>query len=229
MQMEIDYPSPSPSFRHKCKRPRSPDDMGSPHRPTKHRKPTDDRRSAFPPLPSGNSFSNSHRSTSEDWVQQASGLTIDTPVDVDGVTTSSRYEFGIENSNASKPHLHPLIIRPSFESNTNEFTNHTAPMDDIEQHAPEPMEQTAPARPPHISLRSFPQIPPSISVQPPTPDTTVYHPGFTRSPSPLSDAHMSVSNSPFISSPLRRKFTMGPRADCEKCRLGVKGHSVHLD
>ena len=25
------------------------------------------------------------------------------------------------------------------------------------------------------------------------------------------------------------RFTMGPRADCEKCRLGVPGHYVHFD
>ncbi|KAH8102864.1 hypothetical protein BXZ70DRAFT_926908 [Cristinia sonorae] len=27
----------------------------------------------------------------------------------------------------------------------------------------------------------------------------------------------------------KQRFTMGPRADCEKCRSGVKGHWVHLD
>jgi hypothetical protein len=29
--------------------------------------------------------------------------------------------------------------------------------------------------------------------------------------------------------PKRPRFMMGPRADCEKCRMGVKGHLVHLD
>lgn len=34
-----------------------------------------------------------------------------------------------------------------------------------------------------------------------------------------------------LSPPLARrpKFSMGPRADCEKCRLGVKGHWAHFD
>ncbi|EMD34498.1 hypothetical protein CERSUDRAFT_117345 [Gelatoporia subvermispora B] len=27
----------------------------------------------------------------------------------------------------------------------------------------------------------------------------------------------------------RQRFTMGPRADCEKCRMGVKGHWMHVD
>ena len=31
-----------------------------------------------------------------------------------------------------------------------------------------------------------------------------------------------------MSSRTRQKFTMGPRSDCEKCRMGVKGHSVHF-
>ena len=33
------------------------------------------------------------------------------------------------------------------------------------------------------------------------------------------------------SGPVERKkrFTMGPRVDCVKCRMGVKGHWVHLD
>jgi hypothetical protein len=27
----------------------------------------------------------------------------------------------------------------------------------------------------------------------------------------------------------KQRFTMGPRSDCEKCRLGVKGHWMHFD
>ncbi|GBE82609.1 hypothetical protein SCP_0409940 [Sparassis crispa] len=27
----------------------------------------------------------------------------------------------------------------------------------------------------------------------------------------------------------KQRFTMGPRADCEKCRLGVRGHWMHFD
>jgi len=27
----------------------------------------------------------------------------------------------------------------------------------------------------------------------------------------------------------KQRFTMGPRADCEKCRMGVKGHWMHVD
>ena len=30
-------------------------------------------------------------------------------------------------------------------------------------------------------------------------------------------------------STLKKRFTMGPRTDCDKCRLGVKGHYMHFD
>ncbi|KAL0580263.1 hypothetical protein V5O48_001768 [Marasmius crinis-equi] len=235
MQMEVDIPSPSPSLRSKYKRARSPDDMGSPSRPAKRVITSqDERRQLFPILTCSGS---SRRSTPEDWVQQASGLTITTPVSVDSGRFESGFSVGVDFDNGpgtsnppvpSKPQLPPL--RTSFETTQTAFTNHNAPMDDIEQPAPTPapIAQPIPSNPP---LRPFPYIPPAISVQPPTPDIAVHQPAFTRSASPYSDSSMSISNSPiaFIGSPLRRKFTMGPRADCEKCRLGVKGHSVHLD
>ncbi|KAF9264757.1 hypothetical protein L218DRAFT_957957 [Marasmius fiardii PR-910] len=132
------------------------------------------------------------------------------------------------SSLSSKPQLTPL--KTSFDSETGAYTNHNAPMDGIQQHDHDStsVENCALSGP---LPRPFPHIPPAISVQPPTPDMAVNHLIFTRSSTPLSDSSMSISNSPvlFSSSPLRRKFTMGPRADCEKCRLGVKGHSVHLD
>ncbi|KAI0792890.1 hypothetical protein C8Q75DRAFT_804604 [Abortiporus biennis] len=40
-----------------------------------------------------------------------------------------------------------------------------------------------------------------------------------------------AQSQPTQSQPTRKpqRFTMGPRADCEKCRLGVKGHWMHFD
>ncbi|KAJ7592705.1 hypothetical protein C8J56DRAFT_779214 [Mycena floridula] len=32
---------------------------------------------------------------------------------------------------------------------------------------------------------------------------------------------------PFLA-PRRQRFTMGYRSDCEKCRLGLKGHYMHF-
>ncbi|TFK55206.1 hypothetical protein OE88DRAFT_1653936 [Heliocybe sulcata] len=39
----------------------------------------------------------------------------------------------------------------------------------------------------------------------------------------------SIPSADALAHSKRQRFTMGPRADCEKCRLGVKGHSVHFD
>lgn len=53
------------------------------------------------------------------------------------------------------------------------------------------------------------------------------------SPPLPSLAPMSISpESSFVQLPQSQRklrFTMGPRSDCEKCRLGVKGHWMHLD
>jgi hypothetical protein len=40
------------------------------------------------------------------------------------------------------------------------------------------------------------------------------------------DAPITVNSQMVARKP---RFTMGPRADCEKCRLGVKGHWAHYD
>ncbi|KAI0736668.1 hypothetical protein C8Q72DRAFT_801061 [Fomitopsis betulina] len=47
-------------------------------------------------------------------------------------------------------------------------------------------------------------------------------------PPSAPDASITSPN-PQQSAPRRQKFTMGPRSDCEKCRLGVKGHWAHYD
>ena len=74
---------------------------------------------------------------------------------------------------------------------------------------------------------------PSINVVPPTP---IHQQSFLDYSQPDSPSAMnpSMGSSMDISSksttPRKQpRFTMGPRADCEKCRLGVKGHFVHLD
>jgi len=48
----------------------------------------------------------------------------------------------------------------------------------------------------------------------------------TSQPSPMA---MSPTNSPSPVANRKQRFTMGPRSDCEKCRLGVKGHWMHFD
>ena len=47
-------------------------------------------------------------------------------------------------------------------------------------------------------------------------------------PSALPPAQYSQQPAALARRPTQR-FTMGPRADCEKCRLGVPGHWMHFD
>lgn len=73
---------------------------------------------------------------------------------------------------------------------------------------------------------------PYINLQPATPSE-----GLSRNGS--ADSAMSVSStssqkSHIVGTPIslnvrKQKFTMGPRGDCEKCRMGVKGHWMHFD
>jgi hypothetical protein len=77
---------------------------------------------------------------------------------------------------------------------------------------------------------------PSISIIPPTPMERQTSQDYKQMNSPLmmnsntSSPINVVPPSPRLMmsrKPLR--FMMGPRVDCEKCRLGVKGHFVHLE
>jgi len=74
---------------------------------------------------------------------------------------------------------------------------------------------------------------PSINVIPPTPMDQQSSLNY-----PQPDPSLAIDTSlgppmdilPKSTTPRKQpRFTMGPRADCEKCRLGVKGHFVHLD
>lgn len=87
----------------------------------------------------------------------------------------------------------------------------------------------------------IPPAGPSVNVLPPCPappSVPYFEPRppcpSTRPSSPVSSSSMMVLSSlpsyvnVAASSPRRQqRFTMGPRADCEKCRLGIKGHWVH--
>lgn len=81
---------------------------------------------------------------------------------------------------------------------------------------------------------------PTILLHPPTPvechsqdalnspmaQPPLQYPASPMHISPVSSWSASA-NSP--STHRKQRFTMGPRVDCEKCRLGVKGHWMHFD
>lgn len=76
---------------------------------------------------------------------------------------------------------------------------------------------------------------PMIRILPATPsDSQNTHHQTIHSHTLSSDQSSPMSPmaiSPAISPTTNRKprLTMGPRSDCEKCRLGVKGHWMHFD
>jgi hypothetical protein len=93
---------------------------------------------------------------------------------------------------------------------------------------------------PPLSSTGMTPTGPLVNVLPPTPippPRSSYvdaEPGFTpptRPVTPVSNCPMAMSSptASFLNtnSPRKQRFTMGPRTDCEKCRLGVKGHWVH--
>lgn len=98
-------------------------------------------------------------------------------------------------------------------------------------------------RPTHIIAHegfasSFQQQSPSpyqtfaqLHTPPPEPET--YHALGSRSALPVSSVprlgQSSQAPAPAPAPKRKQKLTMGPRADCEKCRLGIKGHWMHLE
>ncbi|KAE9400752.1 hypothetical protein BT96DRAFT_634670 [Gymnopus androsaceus JB14] len=224
MRMEVDVQPPSlrPGYGHSnpAKRARSPDETNSPSRPAKRLTLS----TASPPVFLRDSSSaGSSRQTSEDWVQQAGTLTIDSPL-LTSAQTPPFEDCIMVTDQSPAPASQPVELygRPQLAPLQTSFSRTV---------------ETHPIPKPHIPLAATPSyqhLAPAINVLPPTPDV-LFPLGFSNAtrPSTPSDSPMSISSSPSsanITSPSRKqRFTMGPRADCEKCRLGIKGHWVHLD
>ncbi|KAJ7219139.1 hypothetical protein GGX14DRAFT_434766 [Mycena pura] len=166
----------------------------------------------------------SSRHSSEDWVKQAGGLSIDSPlfpltdatIPELGCSTDEGMVIDTDESLISRRPLLPPLRTESPDDST---------MHSQEQ-APHPQfgsTHTSEITPPpgFLSL-------PAINILPATPELL-----SSTQPSIPSYEAMSISPTalyPTSGSPTKRqRFMMGPRANCEKCRLGVKGHWVHLN
>jgi len=247
----------SPSFRalrsYSSKRRRSPDTSPSPlERHSKRISLAVDSEFIPSPtlqphaLPGLNSASTS-RFSSEDWVQQADGLTIDSPLspsvasEVVHINKQERMDdvmtMDSEDMSTYKPqHSSPRSHRPHIQITTT--SSHHAPQQ--QYHPSNNMQSSflsAPSQyvyslPPQTALHEAPMI----CVHPATPsDSPITHqdqnasraPSTTTQSSPISPMTVSPTNSPITNR--KQRFTMGPRSDCEKCRTGVKGHWMHFD
>jgi len=252
--MEVD--KHSPTFRklrsYSTKRARSPDTSPT-NRPLKrlslavHGHLT----SAVDPqtkLPSSQcDSSNSSRHPSEDWVQQAGGLTIDSPQPGDGpflfpntcaITRDVEEDEHItidadedmdESSRRTSGSL--SLTSTPFLQQTSSNPSGYPPHREKHQSLSDPTTQY-PA-PPQSTLQ-FPSINTTASDSPlgsNIQNAESAHP--TTRPSSPTDMAISPNsswNANTISANSRKqRFTMGPRADCEKCLLGVKGHWMHFD
>lgn len=180
----------------------------------------------------------SSRFPSEDWVRQANGLSIGNATPYESRSTNS----SIENLRAQSGDVDMMDSEENDGSNTQTQSLYPSPnhpyQAEARQYANLPQRLL-----PHLFQKS---VHPEINVTPATPSSTAptsvsssthdLH-ELRSSLNPTEGSMMSLSPTPSFSealspqSPLRNrpKFSMGPRQDCEKCRLGVKGHWAHFD
>ncbi|KAJ3854639.1 hypothetical protein EV368DRAFT_80370 [Lentinula lateritia] len=235
--MEVDMQSASSSLRpaySSMKRARSPDETNSPSRPSK-RLTLATEIECNPSQPiylRSSSSAGSSRQPSEDWVQQAGSLSIDSPL-------CTRASGGLpfeDHAMADQPIQNPSTAvpltatygRPQLPLLQTSFSRPSNVRPDYAT-ATQPLPQVA------TTNSSYHQhLAPSINVLPPTPNAP-FPMAFSlaaRPSTPMNESPMSIPNSPSsatILSPSRKhRFAMGPRTDCEKCNLGVKGHYIHI-
>ncbi|KAG6831185.1 hypothetical protein H0H92_012325 [Tricholoma furcatifolium] len=233
--MEVDLQSPSfMVLRSHTKRTRSPGSPGD--RPNKrvslaieHIRHAHSSGNATPESPAAGST----RFPSEDWVHQTDGLTIDSPA-IYGPESPGDHdeEMNMDADETISIHRPEQMIPqrpvlPPVETQTNFMTTSLFER----QHQQNPL---------HLASGSVPTPPgPTVNVLSPTPpmssSSTQYmdSPSMdaqAQSPSPLNNSRsgsaMVLSSPPSMVS-RKQRFTMGPRADCIKCQMNVKGHSVH--
>lgn len=127
------------------------------------------------------------------------------------ITTTSSTHFS-PNYQPQQQHQSSFLSAPS------QHTYSLSPQNDL---------STNPLQPPMI--RVLPATPANspLSTQNHVADTHAHLPNSTSQSSSMSPMAISPAVSP--SSNRKQRFTMGPRSDCEKCKLGVKGHWMHID
>lgn len=178
------------------------------------------------------------RQISEDWVSRTRVLKIDRDSDSPVITEESTFSAVSER----KGHGHDRLSMDEDEPMSNPCPppNYPQPSTSIHgvttasflYHSPE-LQSTlfSPVLHPSESSRAFsPIVPsatpvPSLQTQDSTPPSS-----STLSVPIFSTVQIRPDQIALPSSPTKKqRFTMGPRSDCEKCRLGVPGHYSHLN
>ncbi|KAL1668453.1 hypothetical protein GGF50DRAFT_46542, partial [Schizophyllum commune] len=241
------------SFSAGAKRARSPDSEDPPtDRPVK-RIATDNDAPASRPIVQlhiGGSGSNrGSRQSSEEWPNRMGGLRIDSPMVSSGAPSENGEDDAMDVAmdampSSPSPHIGQNSAFASSAPSLSMSSNAAARpaflavpsaqgmpgiVDNVTgtPHRQGPQIQITPATP-MSSFQGPGTLPQGLGISP-------QGPGIPSQPTPAPPERASsvdIAMSPSPSRPpatpsFQRRFTMGPRLDCEKCRLGVKGHYAH--
>ncbi|KAG2158414.1 uncharacterized protein EDB93DRAFT_1121317 [Suillus bovinus] len=250
--MEVDTHSPSTrmarSFNYSLKRSRSPGSPSQERQPKRSSLALQDtylsRRASSIIFSSNQSSSNHHQPSPEDWVRQASDLSIGCPSNVEPVPSPSGdiqdENMALDPDEASKSYSSmfvfspPRLLQPSrAHSTTTQSQTYTSPPQHLSQIIVGPAGGQPLTPSMTVTMASSVYVQPGISDgQQESQGPTQSHDSFqtTSSEMPIpSSPPISQSPGPKSTSGRKQRFTMGPRADCPKCRIGEKGHWMHFD
>ncbi|KAG2041766.1 hypothetical protein BDR03DRAFT_945596 [Suillus americanus] len=263
--MEVDTHSPSTrmtrSFNYSLKRPRSPGSPSQERQPKRSSLALQDtylsRRASSSVFSANQSSSNHHQPSPDDWVRQASDLSIGRPNSVNPVPSPSM-TGDIQDENMALDPDEPLkssssvlvvsparLLQPSRAHPTTTQLNASQVYISPPQHLSQIIVGSADGQPltPSLTMAHQQQsssiyVQPSISsdgssnLQELQPGPTQNHDFFQTTSSEMSIPPLPPINQspgPKLTSGRKQRFTMGPRADCLKCRTGEKGHWMHFD
>ncbi|KAH9923962.1 uncharacterized protein BXZ73DRAFT_103694 [Epithele typhae] len=178
------------------------------------------------------------RNHSEDWVSQTQDLRIESPalsIPGSGFNTpgSQPGEIRVDAVMFEDEQMMPTDDdRAMFMFPASATPAPTAPLLHLRPFGPHSASGSAASTPPQFSSPALLQIP-LIQIQnaTPSPVQPFPHPTFDlpvtqEREQAMLDAPLEEPRSPLATR--RQRFTMGPRADCEQCRMRVPGHYAHF-
>ncbi|KIY50987.1 hypothetical protein FISHEDRAFT_57120 [Fistulina hepatica ATCC 64428] len=189
--------------------------------------------SAEPSSSPNPSSSNSSRYPSEDWVRRADDLTLDcsshpvndtAPFGQQQSATANMMNVDEDALSApTRPYVPPILTvdtrsqTPAPVQSVSNFT-HSVQMFSVNTFLAPPIVNVVPATPvAGHSIRVSDR--PATPVSQDSPTAMCISPGTSHSSSPVSP----------MTPRKQQRLTMGPRSDCEKCRMGVRGHWLHFN
>ncbi|KAL1947431.1 hypothetical protein VTO73DRAFT_14392 [Trametes versicolor] len=196
------------------------------------------------------------RNTPQDWVSQTQSMRLESPaseqsgfstpmteeggdVRIDEVMTDEPMPNDENTMSVSPPRPSPYlsVYGPSLSSLRPPEAAYPSRRDIHQSQNPNrlqiPAIQIQAATPSPVQMYTQPPLDsPSLSSTSSGP-TFAFEDASMCSPSSTSSPHAGFNaqsqQTPTSATTKRQRFTMGPRADCEQCRMRVKGHYMHFD